>query len=65
MSKPLSTYQIFVTTELYTSWETLIHRYIHIHHKLYGPFLWIGFNKVRAACRATLRTPSIFNYVVM
>ena len=49
MSKPLSPYQIFVTTELCTSWETLIHRYIHIHHKLYGPFLWIGFNKVKVA----------------
>ena len=26
-----------------------INRYIHIHHKLYGLFLWIAFNKMKAA----------------
>ena len=26
-----------------------INRYIHIHHKLYGSFLWIGFNKIKGA----------------
>ena len=24
-----------------------INRYIHIHNKRYGPFLWIGFNKIK------------------
>ena len=56
---------LYTDSHKHSHMHTNIHtnRYTHVHNKLYGPFLWIGFNKIKAV--EPSRTPFTFNYVII